>query len=382
MSNTEAVITLPAGQALRAMIQRIATGPEQSQDLDQDEAREAMRCILAGEADPVQAGVYLIALRMKRETPAENRGSLDAIRAVTGRAVAAVDELIDIADPYDGFARSLPVTPFLPAVLAGCGLPALSQGVRSMGPKFGLTHHRVLRAAGKRVDSSVEAAAAQLADAGWAYLDQSQSCPALHALAALRTLIVKRPLLTTLEGLASPVQARRRTHLMTGFVHRAYPPIYSMLARHAGFASCLLVRGVEGGVVPSLRQPGRAVRYDGDGVDHDVALEPGALGIEQTLRAVARPEDPGEQAGADGAVTPDAGLAAEDDAAARAAADAGLAALHGAAGAPRDSLVYAGALALWHTGRAPTLVAGARQVREVLDSGAALARFEAGASAA
>ena len=47
-------------------IQPVATGPEYSKNLSFEEAKAGMELILRGEADPVQAAVYLIALRMKR----------------------------------------------------------------------------------------------------------------------------------------------------------------------------------------------------------------------------------------------------------------------------------------------------------------------------
>lgn len=96
---------------MRSIIQRIATGPELSKDIALDEARAGMRAILDGAVDPVQAGIFLIALRMKRETDDEMKGVLDAIREATGHVVAEVDEVVDIADPYDGYNRCLPAAP-------------------------------------------------------------------------------------------------------------------------------------------------------------------------------------------------------------------------------------------------------------------------------
>lgn len=84
---------------MRSIIQRIATGPELSKDISREEVRASMRFILEGKVDPVQTGIYLIALRMKRETDDEDCGILEATRTVT----APVDKIIDLADPYDGF---------------------------------------------------------------------------------------------------------------------------------------------------------------------------------------------------------------------------------------------------------------------------------------
>ena len=56
-----------------------------------------------------------------------------------------------------------------------------------MGPKYGITAHRVLGAAGCPVGLTLESAASQIADndIGWSYVDQSQACPALYRLLEL-----------------------------------------------------------------------------------------------------------------------------------------------------------------------------------------------------
>jgi len=129
-------------------IKRIATGPRLSKDLAVADAEAAMNEILEKRVHPVQAAVFLIALRMKRETMEENRGILSAIRKHTASARVDIEHLCDIADPYDGMLRQTPDSAFLPAVLAACGYPTYIHGVSRVGPKYGLTHRRVLQAAG------------------------------------------------------------------------------------------------------------------------------------------------------------------------------------------------------------------------------------------
>jgi len=204
-------------------------------------------------------------------------------------------------------------------------------------------------------------------------VDQRECSPRLNALAGLRALIVKRPAITTVETLVGPVRGRARTHLLTGYVHKPYPRIYAMLARRAGFDSALIVRGVEGGVIPSLRQEGKLFYYRRGGEEQALDLRPADFGIDASVRAVPLPGAPGEakEGGDEVAASFDA------DSAARAAADAGLAALAGAPGATRDALTYAAAICLWQVGRFDTLRAAADRVREVLDSGRVLHRFEA-----
>ncbi len=374
MSAPDLTFDTEAHLAMRSIIQRIATGPELSKDISQEEAHIGMRAILDNKVDPVQAAIFFIALRMKRETADENKGVLDAIRGATHGITAEVDEVVDIADPYDGYNRTLPASPFLPALLAECGVHAVSHGLDAVGPKYGITHRHVLQAAGVDVDLSTSAAALRLADPalGWAYVDQSSFCPKLHDLVPLRTQIIKRQLVTTVEVLAKPIMGRNRTHFVTGYVHKPYPPVYAMLARHVGFDSALLVRGVEGGIIPSLRQAGKVFSYQNRGEEIGTDINPAEVGIDQTVRAVPLPEDlPTTSRGDD-----EVAVAVDIKSAAEAAAKAGMEALSGTRGATYDSLVYAGALILNHLGRAAHLNEAADMIRTALDSGRAADRVK------
>jgi anthranilate phosphoribosyltransferase len=370
MSASSPTAVNDAAAGLRSVIQRIATGPELSKDISRAEASAAMGQVLNDAADPVQAAIFLIALRMKRETDDENLGVLDALRAATETVTAPVDEVLDLADPYDGYGHTLPVAPFLPALLAACGVPTLSHGIERLAPKFGVTHHQVLRALDIPVDLRPRDAAARLGepDIGWAYLDQSAFCPKLHALAELRTRIVKRPVLTTVETLLGPVRGRQKTHLITGYVHKAYPRKYALLARAAGFDSALIVRGVEGGVIPMLRQSGKCFAYRDGAAEQPQEFTPTDFGMDDALRA---PVVPAELESDKTSIHQ--GSMAE---LAIAAAQAGKQALMGTAGPVRDNLICAAALCLTHLGRHPSLRDAAESVRHVIDSGEAWERFD------
>ncbi|MFZ5483702.1 MAG: anthranilate phosphoribosyltransferase [Pseudomonadota bacterium] len=361
-------------KVMHSIIQRIATGPELSKDISLEEARLGMQAILDGVIDPVQAAIFFIALRMKRETMDEFKGILEAILNTTRRVTAEVDEVVDIADPYDGYNRCLPASPFLPALLAELGVPAVNHGLEAVGPKYGVTARHVLRAAGVNVDLSPAEAAARLADPalGWAYIDMAQYCPPLHDLLPLRQRMIKRQAVTTIETESKPIVGRKRTHFVTGYVHKPYPPVYAQLARHAGFDSALIIRGVEGGVMPSLRQAGKFTAYQDRGEEIEYDIDPAALGIAQTVRAVPLPDDlpKSERAGDEVAIMVDV------KATAQAAAEAGMAALAGNKGASYDTLVLTAAMVLHHVGRAHSLLEGADRARAALDSGRALARVK------
>jgi anthranilate phosphoribosyltransferase len=207
---------------------------------------------------------------------------------------------------------------------------------------------------------------------GWAYIDQSQFCKPLHDLITLRQRIIKRQVVTTIETEAKPISGRKRTHFVTGYVHKPYPPIYAALARNASFDSALIIRGVEGGVTPSLRQPGRYTAFHGSEPEAEFEVDPAALGIAQSIRAVPLPDTlPGTELHND-----EVALSVDVAATAQVAAEAGLSALAGKRGPSYDSLTLVAAMILHHVGKAASLAEGADLARAALDSGKSMARVK------
>jgi anthranilate phosphoribosyltransferase len=344
--------------ALAQAIKKIATGPQLSKDLSQQESRLAMDELLSGQADLVQAATFLIALRMKRETNKENLGLLESIQSITKQTSSKVDELLILSDPFNGYNRHCPVAAFLPAVLAASGLPSITQGVKEMGPKFGVTHSQVLEQAGVKTNLSVEQATDRINnnEIGWSYLDQAQTTPSLYALQDLRTRIIKRPSLATLEKLIMPIKAAHKTYLQIGFVHKAYPSVLAYLAHQIGFDSTLMVRGIEGGVLPTLREESNCFSEQ-NGLAEPYVITPTEFDIHQDTRGV---------------LPQNALVTAQET------AEQGLHALSGQSGTAFDSLILGAAMALSHFGLQSSAQQAADHVRQVIQSGKAKAYFERG----
>lgn len=368
------IINEPA--IIRQCIQKVATGPEYSKDLDFDEAKAMMEAILTGEVDPVQIAVLFIALRMKRETNDENRGILSALVDKADIVTANVDEILDLCDPYDGYARGVPASPFVPMVLAAMGVNAVTHGLNEVGPKCGVTFHKVYHALGLDVGMTTQQAANQIDMIGWAYVDQSRFIKPLHDLIPLRQRMIKRQVLTTVETMVGPIRGKKATHLIGGYVHKAYPPIYEALARESGFNSAIFVRGVEGGMIPSLQQKGRCFYYHGNSELELRDLEPQSVGITAKTRALPLPDGlPPAPQGDRVAATVDS------DALAAYCANVGKEALAGKKGLMYDSLVYSSAICLTHINAYNNLQDAAEAVRKALDLGLPLAKLEAASKA-
>ncbi len=62
----------------RGTIKVVGTGPRGSRDLTFDEAREAMTALLDGSTTDCQAGAFLMAMRVKGESPEELAGMATA----------------------------------------------------------------------------------------------------------------------------------------------------------------------------------------------------------------------------------------------------------------------------------------------------------------
>ena len=347
---------------IHSIIQRIATGPELSKNIETEEVEAAMSAILNGEIDDVQSAIFFIALRMKRETIDENIGILKAIVKATNPQRVDVENLIDIGDPYCGYNRSVPVSSFLPPLFAELGLPTIIHGLDSVSPKFGLTHRDINLALGLDSEISISDAKSRIENKsiGWSYLDQSIYCKELNQLVPLRNKIIKRTVLNTVETLIGPLRGKN-THSILGYVHKPYPPIYAALTNSVGFNTTLLIRGVEGGIVPSLRQKSIAISYIGGIETASDEINPKIIGINQELRAISFPRnmniESGEANKADYVVT------------------LGKAALSGEKGMFYDGLVFAASLILLHVNKVDSIEEGAAMVRQTLDSGRALKRL-------
>ena len=363
---------LDAQQNMKSVIQRIATGPELSKNISREEAKQTMLDILNGDIDPVQAAIFLIALRMKRETMDENLGVHDAIIQTTDCFDIKAETLINIADPYDGFSRNLPSSLFLLPVLSELGYPILSHGVLSVGPKYGCTHHLTLKELGYNSANTLEEIAERLENnkIGWAYADQSIFNPRLHELMELRRKIIKRPVITTVEVLVKPIKSKSDA-FFTGFVHKPYPPIYLELSRNADFSSASVIRGTEGGIIPSLRQTGKIHYYDSSSSEDEMyEVKPEDLGIDESSRAVDLPDSLKKKETSDKIESKVSALDV-----AKAAAKDGMDALSGKDGAMK-SCIHLGATIILQRMTGNDILQCSKEVLKVIDSGSAASRMK------
>ncbi len=213
--------------------------------------------------DPKTPGYLLAAFlesaRLKRETLNENQLCLDyLVQHTTQQTLKERPFIIDLCNAYDGFNRTPNLTPFLAPLLASVGAPCVLHGIKSVAPKHGITPHKILLEAHKNPLQTPLDCVEELSTLGWTYIDQHHFCPSLEQLVTLRTEMVKRPMLATLEKYCRPLKHPTHHYIVTGYTHPAYkdlmPPILTTIAN-----KFLLMRGVEGSLQLNLDRPSRSL---------------------------------------------------------------------------------------------------------------------------
>jgi anthranilate phosphoribosyltransferase len=239
---------------LQSFMGKVGVGKSGSKNLSREEARDAMRSLLAGRFHPVTFGAFFMALRYKGETSDELAGFLDAmyeaknaalVTALGADTAAVPAGLLSCAGAYNGKSRTLNVGLAAGLIVAAAGVPVIFHGARGVPAKFGMTISHILEALGIKVRAHPAAVLESLHSAGIGYIDQAELNPAFHALLPFRVPMGKRTILNTMELLSNPFGAR---YHVGGFFHDPYATLMGEALTRDGmpFSRAALVKGIEG----------------------------------------------------------------------------------------------------------------------------------------
>ena len=190
----------PAQARLRELLGKVGSGEHTSTGLSRQEAREAIELMLGEGADAAQVGAFLIAHRIRRPSPLELSGMLDAYRALGPALRTPGRRALCFGVPYDGRSRTAPLLPLLALCLAAEGLPVLLHGGDPMPVKYGVTLAELFAALGIEWRGLALADLQQRLDRhGLALAHQPDHFPAAERLVPIREAIGKRPPVASLE---------------------------------------------------------------------------------------------------------------------------------------------------------------------------------------
>jgi anthranilate phosphoribosyltransferase len=281
----------------RATIKAVGTGPRGSRSLSFEEAREAMRALLAGEVSDAQAGAFLIAMRTKGEEPEELAGLAQALRDATRSREPVRPGAVACAGAYDGVADSPQLSLAAAVVAAAAGAPCVVHCGERIGPKYGTSPAAVLAALGGPARPSLDASRRMLAESGVAVVHSGEAIPGWDRLARIRDEIGLRGPIHSAEKLVDHLGAER---FVVGYTHQPYGPRIVGALRRLGSPSILAVRGIEGSDVPRPARP-QASGLDGMEMPQhlELRLPPGGAAPEESA-AISRAVLEGEEDGATG----------------------------------------------------------------------------------
>ncbi|MFL5831145.1 MAG: anthranilate phosphoribosyltransferase [Solirubrobacteraceae bacterium] len=242
-----------------ATLKLVGTGPRGSRDLTFEEARNAVRALMAGAATPAQAGAFLIATRVKGESGAELAGYVEGLREAVDRTVSVPEPgrpVVACAGAYDGCAEAPHLSLAAGVVAAACGAGIVIHCGPPVGPKYGVTPLDVLGELGGRAAVSLAQSAAMLARSGVSVVDTSRAVRGWEPLLAIRNEVGLRGPLHSAEKLIDYFGARR---FVVGYTHSPYADRLLEAFRILGAERAIVVRGLEGS---DIVRPGRPVARD------------------------------------------------------------------------------------------------------------------------
>ncbi|MBC8284746.1 MAG: hypothetical protein H8E32_13100 [Nitrospinae bacterium] len=273
---------------MQAYLQKIAAGPKLSMDLTEEEAEDALSLILDGKVSQVRMGVFLIAARMKIETVPENIGYWRALQKRMPCKKISLDNLLQIADPFDGFQRTPYFGFYAIPVLAELGLSTYGHSALPLPPKFGITFEDLLVNHYQVPESGhYEQRIKQIEKYKFGYITTADSLPPLENLRSMRTEIVKRPMLATLEKILMPLRANGKNILATTYFHRGYEVSLTEIGKRSEFDRVIVGNGMEGTTLFGVHKEAKVFIQDGDSETQSRSLKYSEMFEGETAKLVA-----------------------------------------------------------------------------------------------
>jgi len=216
----------------------LGRGPGRSRDLTQDEARAAFGLILAGEADPVQLGAFLMLLRYRGENPATIAGLVEAARAHAGLPLAGLAADLDWPSYGAGRTREAPLFLLAALALAAHDVAICMHGTNEFGT--GLSVPQALEILGIAPARNAADAAQQIREKRFTYLPLAAFAPRLNELFGLRRLFGLRTPVNTLVRLLDPADAPVS---VDGVFHPPYIETHLSAAELLGRPRLMVIKG-------------------------------------------------------------------------------------------------------------------------------------------
>jgi anthranilate phosphoribosyltransferase len=251
-----------------ALLGRLVLGHE---DLTHDEAADAMRRVMAGEATPSQIAAFVVGLRAKGETSEEVAG-LASVMLELAPHVETPGPVVDTCGTGGDRAGTINVSTIAAIVAAGAGAVVAKHGNRAASSRCGSAD--LLEALGVQVALQPPAVERCLADVGIAFM----FAPVFHSAMAHAASPRREMGIPTVFNFLGPLTnpARPAAQVVGVADGRMQPVLAGVLAARGTRA--FVVRGGDG--IDELTTTGASHVIEADGgATREFEVDPGALGL-------------------------------------------------------------------------------------------------------
>ena len=348
---------------MHQLITKIGKGQRGARDLSWDEAKQAARAMIEGDATPHQTGAFLMAMRIKLEGVTELASFTAATRSyvapITTPAGLNVVDAPVYAEKHNTHHVCLPAA----IVAASAGAAILFHGVDN--PTVSSDLPRVLAQLGIPAALQGDELADALQRDGFAYLDLALYHPPLAGLLALREQLGAQNLFHQVARLLNPVRAHSQ---VVGVAHPPYLDKIPEVVNMIGGRRLLVFQGVEGFPELSMTTPTTMRELRDNRVTRltlkpeDVRLSTGSF---QHMAVAPQSTHGSEHA------SPEDIPALEAEMIRRVLSNETLRGSGQVRDPYRDWVIYNAAMFLYAAGRAPSIAEGVPLAKKALDSGAA-----------
>ncbi len=192
-------------EALSQAIRRLAA----HESLDAGLLTAAFGEVMRGEGSPAQVAAILVGLRVKGETAAEVAGVVAALRnAMVVLDAERPDDLVDTCGTGGGTLTTINITTAAAQLAAGIGVRVAKHGNRSFTSRSGSAD--VLEALGVVIDTTPQAMAQTLREAGIVFMFAPLMHPALRHVGSVRRELAIPTVMNMVGPLANPAKAGRQ----------------------------------------------------------------------------------------------------------------------------------------------------------------------------
>ncbi len=334
---------------IKKAIQTVVTG----KDLNETEMVSVMNQIMTGDATAAQIGSFITALRMKGEAVHEIVGAVRVMRdKVTfidsGVDTSAGDILMDVVGTGGDGANTFNVSTTTSFVVAAAGIPIAKHGNRAVSSKCGSAD--VLEALGVDLSFPAQTISKCVKEVGIGFLFAPMLHGAMkHAIGPRREMGI-RTIFNVLGPLTNPAGANT---LLIGVFDKELTAVLAEVLMRLGEKRCLVVWGE--GNMDEMTISGTSYVADGfNGKVKSYSVSPEDVGLEraglETIRGADTAEESAEQV---------------------------RSVLRGVKGPKLDMVLLNAGAALLAAGKADSIKDGVVLAREIVESGAAIAKLDA-----